>query len=308
MSDNKENNSIQPINESKIRRVAFIEPIKLFDPENNIIVDAKKRKKNYYAALVEICKLLSLFLAFAALFYIAFMRKSTAGNAAGDAAPPDKEAAVLPESVTDDNKKEEVQNFVFSDESGKGIDPNKINTDGYTLAPIMNEATGVKIIVIHSHSSERVSETQGVAALGEELCKLLNGAGVESHHCTDKMDKNGVIGAYENMKARVKELLVTYPDTVCVIDLHNSDLGGGLTLTVGADDEIGWTENFRLALALSKGVARTYPHSLRVLPSAIGQDSGLLSLHVGIGSDKQSEAEAALALEAFANALITLCQ
>ncbi len=308
MSDNKEKNSIQPLNGCEIRRVDFIEPIKLFDTNNDVVINTKKRKKSYYAALVEFCKLLSLFLAFAALFYLVFVGRTNDGNNTDNTPAPDKEAAAIPESITDIAEGEGVQTFVFSDESGKGIDPNKINTDGYTLAPIISTANGVKIIIIHSHSSERVSETQGVVALGDELCELLGEAGIESHHCTDKIDKNGVIGAYSTMKSRVKELLVTYPDTVCVIDLHNSDMGDGITLTVGADDGMGWTENFRLALALSKGIDRAYPHSLRVLPSAIGQDSGLLSLHVGIGSDKQSEAEASLALAAFADALITLCR
>lgn len=303
---NADKNSLKPCDDRATERVEFNEPIELFGVETHISLKRKKRRRNYYPVFLGVCKLISLFLAFAALFYIVFGGKTQNLSDAGDATAPDREAVATP-STTIGGKEEETSDFVFLDESGKGIDINALSTDSYTLAPLIGAEREVRVIIMHSHSSERASENMGVAALGEELCKRLNEAGIGAYHCTDKMDKNGVIGAYDNMRSSLSSLLKSYPKAVLLIDLHDSDVGDGLTLTVGADEGAGWTENLTLALALCRKI-RLDGHSLRVLPSAIGQDNGLLSIHLGIGGEKQTEEGAIAALDAFVEAFFEVCK
>ena len=305
---NTDKRSLKPLESHEAERVEFNEPIKLFGVEAEISVKRKKKRKSAYPAFLGFCKLISLFLAFAALFYIAFVDKTQTKSDASDTSAIDKEVAATPSTTISPNGEGENGKFIFLDESGMGINIHAINTDGYTLSPIIKSESGVRVIIMHSHSSERVAEGLGVAALGEELCKRLNEAGIGAFHCTDKFDKNGVIGAYNNMKTRLEVLRKSYPNAALVIDLHNSDVGDELTLSVGAEDSFGWTENLTLALALCRQLNLGEACALRVLPSAIGQDNGLLSLHLGIGGEGRSEEMVAQGLDAFVKAFTEICE
>lgn len=305
---NTDKRSLKPLDGCEAERVEFSEPIELFGADTKISVKGKKIRKSYYPAFLGFCKLVSLFLAFAALFYLVFDDKTPSSNGTSDTTSPDKEVAATPSTTIDIDGGDAAEGFIFLDESAMGIDIHAINTDTYTLSPVIKSESEVRVIIMHSHSSERVSADLGVAALGEALCKSLNEAGIAAFHCTDKMDKSGVIGAYNNMKTRLSELRRSYPKAALVIDLHNSDVGDELTITVGTGDSFGWTENLTLALALCRELNLGEACALRVLPSAIGQDSGLLSLHLGIGGVEQSEESAIHLLESFVNAFVNICE
>lgn len=309
MSEMKaDKNLLKPYGRREVKRIEFNEPIELFGSETRISVRGRKRQKRNYPIFLGFCKLLSLFLAFAAIFYIIFAVKTQISSNSDETTVGDKVAVATPSTSVENIDGEEVGDFVFLDESGEGIDIQAINTDAYSLVPLVKADSEVRIIILHSHSSERVSESMGVAALGAELCKRLNKAGIGAYHCTDKLDKNGVIGAYNNMKSSLSAIEKLYPNAVLIVDLHNCDVGDGMTLTVGADGGTGWRENLTLALALCRRMNAEDSCALRVLPSSIGQDNGLLSVHLGIGGEAQTSERARATLDAFIKALLELCE
>ena len=108
------------------------------------------------------------------------------------------------------------------------------------------------------------------------------------------------------MKNTVASLKENNSDLVLVIDLHDSDSGVPLLLTVGAEESYAWRENFDLASAVCTRTVGV-ENALRVIPADIGQNNGLLTLHVGIGNDKALDEEARKALAAFATAIIDIC-
>lgn len=293
--------------ESGVGRVKYSEPIELFTTPA-VPSTIRRRRRSYYPALLRLCKLACLFLAFAALFYALLGDKTPSESATESTTAADKEAAARPPPSVDSAVKEEAtHDFVFLDESGRGVNVRDVNTETYTLAPLVESSSDVRVIILHSHSSERVAENVGVAAFGEKLCERLNEAGIGAFHCTDKLDKNGVIGAYDNMKTRLEALKGTYPKAVLLIDLHSSDVGDGATLTVGAHDGDGWTENLTLALAVCRRM-QLDGCALRLLPSAVGQDNGMLSIHLGIGGDDKEVESSSAALDAFIKAILEMCK
>jgi hypothetical protein len=307
MADNKKTNLLDSIKSKNVKYVHMQEPIKLFGDGPAIVISTgRKRKKSAHGILRGGLKLISLVLAFSALFYIIFgMLKSP--QSAETSPPSDIEADALPENGRDNTSDFSPSIFV-SDESGLGVRVDEINTDGYSLLPLMGESQDVMVIIVHSHSSERVSKTQGVSALGEKLCKSLNEAGIKTYHCIEKLDKNGVIGAYENMKTKLKALTKDYPSAICVIDLHNSDTECGITFSVGIDEKNGWQENLTLALAVARQIKGDNGSAVRLLPSSIGQNHGLLSLHVGIGKCDGTEEAAMASLDEVTQAILNVCR
>ena len=270
----------------------------------------KKAKNSIGAFLFETSKFLALSAAFAALFYL--LSGGTVKRITEDASSTADTTATVEVGVQVPNTDETEIVFVpknpinIIDESGVGV--SQIDTDQYSLSTLMAASDGVKVIVIHSHTSEKVSKTQGVAALGELLSEKLNELGIKTYHCVERQDKNGVIGAYNNMISTLEGLLKTYPDTVCVIDIHDSDTDNDVTFSVGTSGVAGWQENFRLAAALSRAKTDGACPIIKLLPTALGQNSGTLSVHLGICGEEYEASAATAEIDAFANAFAALCK
>jgi hypothetical protein len=107
------------------------------------------------------------------------------------------------------------------------------------------------------------------------------------------------------MKESLTSLIDKYPDAVCVIDIHDSDSGHPVTFTVGTDG-VGWNENLRLAEAVC-GKMASIETAFRFLPGTLGQDSGVLTLNVGLGGKNFGDEEVRAAIASFANAFIEIC-
>lgn len=187
------------------------------------------------------------------------------------------------------------------DESKIGIKADDYISSDYSLSHLRSS----KVLIVHSHTSERVTDTMSVTDAGEVISELLNSAGITTLHYSIEHDAEGCIGAYDRMKQSVEQLLADNPDIALVIDLHDSDSGMPMTLTVGANDEFCWTENLRLAYALyakTEGI----DSAVRLLPEAIGQDTGTLTLNIGISAGHTDDIEARKLVAGIANALIIL--
>ena len=191
------------------------------------------------------------------------------------------------------------------DESKSGIEINLYNNEDYSLQPLLLACDGVKVLIIHSHNSEYVSESLSVSDAGSVISQLLTSAGIETYHCITEHDAEGNIGSYLRMKESVTELIERHPDAVCVIDIHDSDSGLPVTFTVGTGG-VGWNENLRFAEAIC-GKMTGIETAFRFLPGALGQDGGILTLNVGMGGKGVPDDDARAIIATFVNALIKIC-
>ncbi len=178
-------------------------------------------------------------------------------------------------------------------------------TEDYSLGSLMGSSTGVKILILHSHNSEKVSDSITVSDAGQAIAQIISSAGIKVHHCNTEHDGGGTVGAYMKMKQTVSELLSRYPDVLCVLDIHDSDSGMPITFTVGTDYD-GWRENLRIAEAVCGQMYGTET-AFRLLPGTLGQDSGVLTLNVGICGSGFSDEEAREAIAALTEAIIKIC-
>lgn len=190
------------------------------------------------------------------------------------------------------------------------IDESKVGVEicldeEYALSPLFKASDGVKVLIVHSHNSEYVSDSLTVTDAGNVITQLLTVAGIETYHCVTVHDAEGNIGSYLKMKESVSSLIEKHSDVVCVIDFHDSDSGLPVTFTVGTDC-VGWNENLRLAEAVC-GKMKGIQTAFRFLPGALGQDSGVLTLNLGLGGVGFSDDDARSAIAAFANAFIEIC-
>ena len=192
---------------------------------------------------------------------------------------------------------------IVIDETKTGIE--LILDKEYSLYPLMASSEGVKVLILHSHNSEYVSENLTVADAGDVIAQLLTSAGIKTYHCVSVHDANGNIGSYLRMKESLSELLSRYPEVVCVIDIHDSESGLPVTFTVGTDFN-GWNENLKIGEAISAHMSNIET-AFRFLPGSIGQDNGILTLNVGIGGANIPDEAARRAIALFAEAFIKIC-
>ncbi len=287
----------QPVSES-VKREEYREeePIRIYVPPHG----AKKRS------------VLIRFLITTAVFFVLFLclalliddRQADGGGATEG----HLSTSMTPSTSEADETTYSVPSVVYPptviDESKSGIEINIKNED-YTLHPLMLSSDGVKVLIVHSHNSEYVSDSLTVTDAGNVISQLLISAGIETYHCVAEHDAEGNIGSYLRMKESVAALIEKHPDTVCVIDIHNSDSGLPVTFTVGTEG-IGWNENFRLAEAVC-GKMTEMKTAFRFLPGTLGQNSGILTLNVGLCGKGNSDDEARAAIGTFANAFIEIC-
>ena len=158
-----------------------------------------------------------------------------------------------------------------------------LNEDNYIKIP---NGDGIKVLIVNSHSSERVSDSLSASDLGEDLAKILESRGVGTYF------------------AILKE---KYNEAVIVIDIHDSDSGSPFTFTIGATEDFSWEENLRLACNIYKLMKDT-DVMFRFLPTSLGQDTGLLTLNIGIGGNMTDDSAARAMLASFADALSQLLQ
>lgn len=295
----------KPITEAPLPK----EEIKIYD----------ERYANWKECLRRYWSFFAVTTAFAAIFLILYIilnpeaaRDSSAAEESDDRYQNDIPVGIAPENSDTEVPTGLEEQYItippiVLDESMLGIDVENEIDENYSLAPLIGASEGVNVIITHSHTSEYVSESQSVADAGEVLMQILNSGGIKTYHCTASHDAEGTLGAYKRMNETLKALTVEYPGVVLVIDLHDSDSGKPLTFTVGTGFEYGWRENLKAACAVSANISDT-ERVIRLLPGELGQNSGILTLNIGICGKDYSDEEARKALASLAKAILIICE
>ncbi len=276
------------------------------DREKIQILETKRRIT--FSTLIKLWKYITLIVAFASIFIcIAFYLNCDEGvdnthsegrEDISDTMTEDTEAVASPmppksQPLTVIN--EAVPEFELDEYVGENFAANaffKGNSD-------------IMILLIHSHSSEYISENISVLDAGNAISQLINSAGILSVHSTESFDTEGKVGAYDRMKNKVIEISSGHEGNILVIDLHSSDSGADVTFTVGADPSFGWRENLRCAITVAEHLENAEV-ALRLLPSSMGQDSGILTLNVGIGGKNCDDETARGIVSALVKAILNL--
>ncbi len=272
------------------------EGVRLYDPPR-----ALKRQPIRLALRFVLMTLIFTFI-FASIAYL--IRHETAKQDTACGIIPEETTACVTDRYDETEVKEKVTvPPVIIDESKTDIKFDM--SEEYSLGALIGSSTGIEILILHSHNSEKVSESISVGDAGEVMAQIISSAGINVYHCNTEHDASGTVGAYIKMKETLSELLSEHPDVVCVLDIHDSDSGMPVTFTVGTDYD-GWRENFRIASAVC-GQMKDTETAFRLLPGALGQDSGVLTLNVGICGGGFSNDEAREAIAALTEALIKIC-
>ena len=179
-----------------------------------------------------------------------------------------------------------------------------LNEENYIKIP---QGDGIKVLIVNSHASERVSDSLSVSDLGEDLVKILESRGIGTYFDNIPNDDAGTIGAYARMSENVAILKEKYKEAVIVIDIHDSDTGSPFTFSVGVSEEFAWEENLRFACNIYK-IMKNSDAAFRFLPTSLGQNNGLLTLNIGIGGNMTKDSAARAQLASFADALSQLLQ
>lgn len=270
--------------------------IKLYKPKKKV------RNRVLYSACLRVWRFLLLVVAFFLVYYCLYqlyLKNAKVGE--------DIPASVVPEQSTAEettSTKELLLPFII-DESGTEFDFEALfYEDSLFRLPSGN---GIKVIIVNSHSSENVSKNATVADLSEDLFKILQSKGISAYLDKTEYDADGTIGAYTRMSENVASLKEKYNDVLVVVDLHDSDIGVPFVFTVGISDHFAWQENMRFACNIYK-LMKFPDGTFRMLPSSLGQDSGLLSINIGIGGITADDVETRAILSSFADALVAILQ
>lgn len=152
-----------------------------------------------------------------------------------------------------------------------------------------------QVLIYHTHTtesydfSERTTDkSKSVCAVGDEIAKQLESAGIGVVHDTTYHDYPAYNGSYDRSKTTIQNDLKKYPGIQVTLDIHRdamhrsdgtflkttSVIGGKkasqLMIIAGCDDDgsLGfpdWEYNLRLALRLQKALSDTYPGLARPL-------------------------------------------
>ncbi|MBQ3210484.1 MAG: stage II sporulation protein P [Oscillospiraceae bacterium] len=204
-------------------------------------------------------------------------------------------------------------------------------------------ADGVQILVIHTHASEaytpagldtyvasdesRTEDTKyNIVRVGDELCSILEGAGLKVVHDRNIYDYPSYTGSYTRSGDAVQSWLAEYPGISVVIDVHRDALGENgvvyktmaeeqgvvasqMMILVGTDESglehPGWQQNLGLALYLQRTVSARHPTLMRpveLVPQRYNQHLCPGSIILEVGSSGNTLQEALAAVRLFANA------
>lgn len=254
------------------------------------------------------------------------------------------EAELIPAlavTVTEQGEEQVVETTIegglaIKNQTGYQADVGKLLMQGPGLS---FEPDKPQILVIHTHSSEaytpagldkyeasdssRTEDTNyNIVRVGDELCSILNSAGLETVHDRGIYDYPSYTGSYTRSGEAVENWLTEYPSIRMVIDVHRDALGSSgivyktmaeeegvcasqVMMVVGTDESglahSGWRDNLALAVYLQRAVTAAHPTLMRpilLVPQRYNQHltSGSIILEVGSSGNTLQEALAAVRL------------
>jgi len=220
----------------------------------------------------------------------------------------------------------------------------QINLGKLLMTPpnIKLPADDMQILVIHTHASEaytpagldtyqasdesRTEDTKyNIVRVGDELCSVLESAGLKVVHDRNIYDYPSYTGSYTRSGEAVQDWLAEYPGIKVVIDVHRDALGENgvvyktmaeeqgvcasqMMLLVGTDESglehPGWQQNLTLALYLQRVVSAAHPTLMRpveLVPQRYNQHLSPGSLILEVGSNGNTLQEALAAVRLFAS-------
>ncbi len=206
---------------------------------------------------------------------------------------------------------------------------------------------GYQVLIIHTHTTESYAEksrdwysrkynprttdkSESVVAVGDEIEKKLNAAGIRTLHITTYHDYPEYTGAYDRARKTIKSYLKKYPSIEMVIDVHRDAMtqddgtkikptakikgkkAAQVMIITGCDNEgkldfAGWRSNSIMAVQLQKRMADRYEGLARPLyfaPFRYNMDLTPNSLLIEFGTDVNTLAEAKYAGQLVGNCLV----
>ena len=205
-------------------------------------------------------------------------------------------------------------------------------------------AEGPQVLIIHSHTSESYTPSEGfeyeasgdyrtldnahsVVAVGDMLAETLEANGISVIHDTTCHDYPSYNSSYANSRQTIERELAAHPASVMVIAVHRDaaeevfretaevegQTAAKLMLVVGTDEgglsHPFWRENLSCALKLQALANRHYPElfkSIALRASRFNQDETPASLIVEVGSTGNTLPEALTAAEYLGNVIAEL--
>ena len=204
------------------------------------------------------------------------------------------------------------------------------------------------VLIIHSHGTEAylpgdgytyteeggeyrtLDEACNMLALGEELARLLNEAGIITVQDRSYYDYPDYLTSYDNARIGLQEQLNRYPTVKLVIDLHrdsaqrsdgtqwateaiiNGEKSAQVMLVMGTDSYYthpNWEKNLSVALKLQAIMEKTHGGSTRPLDlrkQRFNQDLSVGAIIAEIGAAGNTYQEAKNAVSVLAEAIILL--
>ncbi len=191
-----------------------------------------------------------------------------------------------------------------------------------------------QVLIYHTHTSESyltydtgyfyesffprsTERSESVCAVGEEITKQLNAAGIVTLHDTTLHDYPSYSGAYDRSLATIEEYLEKYPTIKVVLDIHRDGIGtdtekhkpvfeldghkgAQMMILAGynyddSEEFRDWEYNLRFALRLQQAAANKCPELVRPVNFSdfmynMNVNTGSLLIEVGAEANTLEEA------------------
>lgn len=145
-------------------------------------------------------------------------------------------------AVCKNQKHENVEENVFAMEEGTESAKELLQAKELLKVNVKTDLSGEmpKVLIFHSHSQEKYSDSGTVVDAGDILADVLaQKYGITVVHDVNEYDmENGerkLDGSYERMETGVKEILGKYPTIEVCIDLHRDSAQEGIAMTCNID-------------------------------------------------------------------------
>ena len=191
-----------------------------------------------------------------------------------------------------------------------------------------------QVLIYHTHTSESyltydtgyfyesffprsTEQSENVCAVGKEIARQLNAAGIRTIHDTTLHDYPSYRGAYDRSLATIEEYLKKYPSIKVVLDIHRDGIGTdtekykpvftaegrqGAQMMIlagynydGCEEFEDWEYNLRFALRIQEKAAAMYPGMARPVNFSdfmynMNVNTGSLLIEIGGESNTLEEA------------------
>lgn len=232
-------------------------------------------------------------------------------------------------TVTEGN--ESYKNIQIKNASSTDIDiKSELNGKlGFTI----EDTDKPQVLIYHTHTSESflkydtgyfyesfyprtTNESENVCAVGEEIAKQLNSAGIKTIHDTTVHDYPSYNGAYDRSLETINKYLKKYPTIKVVLDIHRDGIGtdtakskpvftadgkkaAQVMILAGynyddCEEFKDWEYNLRFALQIQNNASKMYPEMMRPLSFAdfmynMNVNTGSLLIEIGAESNTIEE-------------------